>query len=117
MKDSFALLCGGKCRRIFIVFSFFAARSSSLRATLLGASNIRRGSFTVYVRLANVFRLTQCWVLPSSMLSCDHQLYVVDLHPRWPTGVIMLLTYTHSSFSVSVVVVPCVCMVAVVPVY
>jgi hypothetical protein len=99
------------------VLSFFAARSSSLRATLLGASKIRRGSFTVDVRLANVFRLTQCWVSPSSMLSCDRQFYVVDLHPRWPPGVIMLLTYTHNSFSVSVVVVPCICMVAVVPVY
>jgi hypothetical protein len=35
---------------------FYAASSSSLRATLPGASNIRRGSFVSVVTRVNAFR-------------------------------------------------------------
>ena len=45
MKDLFALLGGDRCSSTFSVRSvFFAAISSSRRATCVGASSMRRGS-------------------------------------------------------------------------
>jgi hypothetical protein len=105
----FTLFWGGRCRSTFSdLFIFFAANSSSRRATFPGASKIRRGSLPSHVRLVNVFKLTYFWASPSSRLSYVCQLSFVERHARWPVGAIMLLTYTHSSLSASGVIAACV---------
>jgi hypothetical protein len=104
-KDLFALPCGDRCSSTFNVrLSFFAASSSSLRATFVGASSINLGSCISDVCLVKVLRFTQCWVLLSSLVSCVYQVSFVYAHPLCPAVVSMLLTYTQSSLSASVVV-------------
>jgi hypothetical protein len=101
----FALPCGDRCKSTFNVrLSFLAASSSSLRATFVGASSINLGSCISDVCLVKVLRLTQCWVLFSSLVSCVYQVSFVYAHPLCPAVVSMLLTYTQSSLSASVVV-------------
>ena len=101
----FARLCGDRCTSTFNVWlSFFAAKSNSLRATFVGALRISLGSCISDVYLMNVFRLTQCWVLFNSLASCVCQVSFVYVHPLCPVVVSMLLTYTQSFLSASVVV-------------
>jgi hypothetical protein len=71
---------------------FLDASSSSLRATLPGASSIKRGSFTSVVILVYAFRFTPCFPGPSSSFKIYYQVSLVDLHPLCPDGVTMLLT-------------------------
>jgi hypothetical protein len=75
-----------------VYYVFLDASSSSLRATLPGASSMRRGSFTSVVTLVNAFRFTPCFPGPSSASKICYQVSLVDLHPLWPDGVTMLLT-------------------------
>jgi hypothetical protein len=103
MYDLFSLPCGDKCSSTLSPpFVLFAARSSSLRATLFGASSIRRLSLFLGVCLVNVIRLTQCLARPSSLFSWVRQCSPVECHPLLPFYLRLLLTYTHSSFSFSV---------------
>jgi hypothetical protein len=70
--------------------------------SLVGSEMCIRDRFTSVVCLVNVLKLTQFWVLFSSLLSCVYQVSLLYVHPPWPVGVIVLLTYTHSSLSASV---------------
>jgi hypothetical protein len=105
-KDLFALPCGDRCKSTFSLrLSFCTASSNSLRATFVGASSINLGSCFSDVCLVNVLRLTQCWVLFNSLVSCVYHVSFVYVHPLCPVVISMLLTYTQSSLSASVVVV------------
>jgi hypothetical protein len=109
MYDLFALPYGDRCNSTLIApLVFFAAKSSSLRATLFGASKMRRGSLFLGVCLVNVTKLTHCLARPSSLLSYVRQFSPVDCQPLLPLCVKLLLTYTHSSFAFSVVCGACV---------
>jgi hypothetical protein len=104
MNDLFALLSGDKCNSTFSVpFVFFAARSSSRRATWDGASRMSLGSFVLGVCLVKVLMFTQFLACPSSLFSCVCQVSPVECHALCPDCVNVLLTYTHSYLSFSVV--------------
>jgi hypothetical protein len=111
MYDLLALLCGDRCSSTFIMLLvFLAASSSSRRATGCGASSMSLGSFVVGVIRVNVVRLTQCLAWPNSFFSCVFQLSPEELHARWPDCVNVLLMYTHSFLSASVLGYVCCCV-------
>jgi hypothetical protein len=78
----FALLGEDRCSSTFSVrFVFFAASSSSRRATWVGASSMRRGLLVLDGMCVNASRFMQCLAWPSSFLSYIRQLSPVDRQP------------------------------------